>query len=194
MNDFNFYFTFGWQHILSINALDHLLFLVALTAIYVFKEWKQILILITAFTIGHTATLVLSVLDKVRFATNWVEFLIPCTIIFTALFNIVQRKKSVASFHLNYFLALLFGLVHGMGFANSIRFMLADNQNMGVSLLGFNLGIELGQTVVVALILLIATLMFSIFKISRQTWIIVLSVASGAMALKLAFERLLLIF
>lgn len=194
MNDFNFYFTIGWQHILSINALDHLLFLVALTAIYVFKEWKQILILITAFTIGHTATLVLSVLDKVRFATNWVEFLIPCTIIFTALFNIVQRKKSVASFHLNYFLALLFGLVHGMGFANSIRFMLDDNQNMGVSLLGFNLGIELGQTVVVALILLIATLMFSIFKISRQTWIIVLSVASGAMALKLAFERLLLIF
>lgn len=194
MEDLQFYFGIGWNHILSINALDHLLFLLVLTAIYVFQEWKQVLILVTAFTIGHSITLVLSVFDIIRFDTSWVEFLIPCTIVFTGIYNLVQKKKSDSSLRLNYFLALLFGLVHGMGFANSIRFMLASNQNIGVGLLGFNVGLELGQIIVVLIILFFAYIITSVLNVNRREWIIFLSSASLALALKMALERFPLLF
>ena len=82
MEDFNFYLGLGWEHIMSWDALDHLLFIAVLTAIYLFKDWKQLLILVTAFTIGHSLTLALSVLDIIRVNSDWVEFLIPCTIFF----------------------------------------------------------------------------------------------------------------
>ena len=87
MNDFELYFDMGWQHIISWEALDHILFIIALAAIYLAKNWKQVLVLVTAFTIGHSLTLALSVYDIIRFSGKWVEFLIPCTIIATALFN-----------------------------------------------------------------------------------------------------------
>ena len=115
------------------NALDHQLFIAALAAIYLIKDWKQVLILVTAFTIGHSVTLALSVFDVIRFSSSWVEFLIPCTIIITALSNFFQKKFTAKSIRINYFLALTFGLIHGMGFANSIRFILADDQGIGWS-------------------------------------------------------------
>ncbi|TBR19976.1 MAG: HupE/UreJ family protein [Chitinophagaceae bacterium] len=189
MEEVSFYFTIGWQHILSFAALDHLLFLIALIALYTVREWKQVLLLITAFTIGHSITLVLSSLAWIQFSTKWVEFLIPCTIIFTALFNVTQKNKSISSFRLNYFFALGFGLIHGMGFANSIRFMIVGNQNLGLGLLGFNLGVELGQVLVVAFILLIASISFTVFKIKRPTWILALSILTGIQALNLAIQR-----
>ena len=92
MGDFRFYFTLGWEHIISWDALDHLLFIAALSAIYLLKDWKQVLILVTAFTIGHSLTLALSVLDVFRFPDKWVEFLIPCTIVVTAFTNLFQKK------------------------------------------------------------------------------------------------------
>ena len=128
MSDFGFYFRLGWEHIISTNALDHQLFILALAAIYLLKDWKQVLILVTAFTIGHSITLALSVFDIIRFSSKWVEFLIPCTIVFTATANLFQKKFTPKSVRINYILALLFGLIHGMGFANSIRFMLASDQ------------------------------------------------------------------
>src|SRR5688572_3719407 len=93
MNDFTFYFRYGWEHIISINALDHILFIVALTAIYAPRDWKKVVILVTAFTIGHSLTLALSVYDIVRFNSKWVEFLIPVTIVITAVTNLLQRGK-----------------------------------------------------------------------------------------------------
>src|SRR4029079_13302525 len=105
MSDFGFYFKLGWEHIISIGALDHLLFIAALAAIYLLKDWKQVLVLVTAFTIGHSLTLALSVLDVIRFNTKWVEFLIPCTIIITALSNVFQKKFTAQSIRINYFLA-----------------------------------------------------------------------------------------
>src|ERR1043166_282743 len=92
MDDFRFYFGMGWEHIMNWEALDHLLFITALSAIYVLKDWKQVLILVTAFTIGHSLTLVLSVFDIIRFSSKWVEFLIPCTIVITAFTNLFQKK------------------------------------------------------------------------------------------------------
>src|SRR5258708_35960738 len=119
MRDFGFYFGLGWEHIISQNALDHQLFIAALAAIYLLKDWKQVLVLVTAFTIGHSLTLALSVLDIIRFNTKWVEFLIPCTIIITAISNLFQKKFTTQSIRINYFLALAFGLIHVMDFANT---------------------------------------------------------------------------
>jgi len=190
MQDFGFYFEIGWEHIISKNALDHQLFIAAIAAIYLLKDWKQVLILVTAFTIGHSVTLALSVFDVIRFSSSWVEFLIPCTIIITAGSNLFQKKFTPKSIRINYFLALAFGLIHGMGFANSIRFMLASDQSVGWGLFGFNVGLEVGQIVVVVVLLLLAYLIINIFRVNRREWVIFLSAAVFSLALKMALERL----
>lgn len=189
MGDFGFYFRLGWEHIISIDALDHQLFIAALAAIYLLKDWRQVLILVTAFTIGHSLTLVLSVLDIVRFPTNWVEFLIPVTIVITAFSNLFQKKFTSRSVRINYFLALFFGLIHGMGFANTLRFMLAKDQNLGWGLFGFNVGLEAGQIVVVLILLLFAHLIVNLAKVNRRDWVIFLSAAVFSLAFKIAAER-----
>ena len=190
MSDFSFYFGLGWEHIMSWEALDHLLFITALAAIYILKDWKQVLVLVTAFTIGHSLTLALSVLDIIRFPANWVEFLIPCTIVITAISNLFQKKFTSKSIRINYFLALFFGLVHGMGFANTIRFMLAKDQSLGWGLFGFNLGLEAGQIVVVTIILLVSYALLNFLKVGRREWVIFLSAGIFSLALKIALERL----
>ena len=190
MNDFGFYFRIGWEHIMSRAALDHLLFIAALAAIYLLKDWKQVLVLVTAFTIGHSLTLALSVFDIIRFNSKWVEFLIPCTIVITAFSNLFQKKFTPKSIRINYFLALSFGLIHGMGFANTIRFMLAKDQSMGWGLLGFNIGLEAGQIVVVSILLITADLIVNMLKVNRRDWVIFLSAAVFSLALKIAIERL----
>jgi hypothetical protein len=189
MQDFNFYFDLGWEHIISWDALDHLLFIAALSAIYILKDWKRVLILVTAFTIGHSLTLVLSVLDIIRFSDKWVEFLIPCTIVITAITNLFQKNFTASSLRINYFLASIFGLVHGMGFANTIRFMLAKDQNLGISLLAFNVGLEVGQIAVVIALLLFSYSIINIFKVNRRDWVIFLSAGVFGLALKMALER-----
>jgi HupE / UreJ protein len=189
MGDFGFYFGLGWEHIISANALDHQLFIAALVAIYLLKDWKQVLVLVTAFTIGHSLTLVLSVLDIIRFPSNWVEFLIPVTIVITAFTNLFQKKFTVQSIRINYFLALFFGLIHGMGFANSIRFMLAKDQNLGWSLFGFNLGLEAGQIIVVMILLTVAHIIVNLVKVNRRDWVIFLSAVVFGLATKIILER-----
>lgn len=190
MQDFGFYFTIGWQHIISKDALDHQLFIAALAAIYLLKDWKQVLVLVTAFTIGHSLTLALSVLNVFWFNPSLVEVLIPLTIVITALFNLTQKKFTPRSIRINYFFALFFGLIHGMGFANTIRFMMADDQHIGWSLFGFNLGLEAGQILVVAGILLLSALLVTILKINRRDWVIFISAGVFALALKMILERL----
>ena len=193
MSDFSYYFGWGWHHIMSWGALDHLLFITALAAIYLLKDWKQVLILVTAFTIGHSLTLALSVLDIIRFPTNWVEFLIPCTIVVTAICNLFQKKFTPKSIRINYFLALFFGLIHGMAYANGMRFMLAKDQSLGWSLFGFNVGLELGQIVVVIIILLISWAILRFLNINRREWVIFLSAGIFSLALKMALERISLL-
>ncbi len=189
MGDFGFYFWLGWEHIISTDALDHQLFIAALAAIYLLNDWRQVLILVTAFTIGHSLTLALSVLDIVRFPGNWVEFLIPLTIVITAFSNLFQKKFTARSVSINYFLALFFGLIHGMGFANTLRFMLAKDQNLGWSLFGFNAGLEVGQIIVVLILLIIAHIIVNLAKVNRRDWVIFLSAAVFGLALKITVER-----
>ena len=190
MQDFLFYLQLGWEHIISKDALDHQLFILALIAIFSFRDWKIVLILVTAFTIGHSLTLVLSALDVFRFPSDWVEFLIPCTIVFTALDNIIFSKNEKKLIQLNYYLALLFGLIHGMGFANSVRMMLASEQDITLPLFGFNVGLELGQIIVVAIALFIHYIFSEVLKLSNKIWIYIISVPIFIFALKMALERI----
>lgn len=190
MQDFGFYFGLGWHHIISKDALDHQLFIAALVAIYALKDWKKVLILVTAFTIGHSLTLALSVLDIIRFPSDWVEFLIPCTILLTAISNLFQKKLTPKTIRINYFLALFFGLIHGMGFANTLRFLLARDQSLGWGLFGFNLGLEVGQILVVIALLLLAQFIFSMLKVNRRDWVIFLSAAVFSLSLKMILDRI----
>ncbi|HNH40412.1 MAG TPA: HupE/UreJ family protein, partial [Saprospiraceae bacterium] len=154
MNDIN-YFEEGWFHIMSLDALDHQLFIISLAALFLLKDWRRVLVLVTAFTIGHSLTLALSAYDIIRFSTAWVEFLIPITIVITALYDLTYTNLSKIekrNINFNYIIALSFGLIHGMGFANSIRMMLASDQRIGMPLLSFNLGLEAGQIVLILLI------------------------------------------
>lgn len=189
MQDFGFYFGPGWKHIIGKNALDHQLFIAALAAIYLLKDWRQVLILVTAFTIGHSITLALSVFDVIRINSKLVEFLIPITIVVTAVSNLFQKKFTPKTIRINYFLALFFGLIHGLAFSNYIRFSIADDQSIGWSLFGFNVGLELGQIVVVLAILLLAHVIVSIFKVSRRDWVLFLSAGVFALALKMVIDR-----
>lgn len=189
MQDFWFYLQLGWEHIISKDALDHQLFILALVAIFSLKEWKKVLILVTAFTIGHSLILVLSVLDIFRFPSNWVEFLIPCTIVFTALDNLLFSKNHEKLIKFNYFLALFFGLIHGMGFANSVRMMLASEQDILLPLFGFNVGLEFGQIAVVTFVLTLHFLISKFIKIPEKIWIFTISVPILIFALKMCIER-----
>lgn len=189
MQDFTFYFKEGWHHIISWDALDHILFVVALSAIYLLNNWKQVLVLVTAFTIGHSVTLALSVFDVVRINDRMVEIAIPVTIIATAVFNFFQKDYTPQSLRLNYFLALFFGLVHGLGFANVLRFMLAKDQSIGWSLLAFNVGLEAGQAMVVTCILLLSFLVVNTLKLQRKWWVWSLSALAFCVAVKMVIER-----
>jgi len=189
MDETSLYFSIGWKHIISFNALDHILFVTALAAIYVLKDWKKVLILVTAFTIGHSLTLSLSVYDVIRVNNELVEFLIPVTILITGVFNLFQKDFSPRSLRLNYFFALFFGLIHGMGFANSIRFMLANDESIALPLLSFNIGLEAGQIVIVILILLLSYLFIEVLNFSRKLWVTLLSVIAILFSIFMIVER-----
>jgi len=189
MNDVAFYFETGWHHIISWNALDHILFIIALSAIYLSQNWKQVLVLVTAFTIGHSLTLALSVYDIIRINEKWVELLIACTIVATGVFNFMVKNFKPRSLRINYFLALFFGLIHGMGFANTIRFMLAKDQHIALPLVSFNIGLEAGQIVVVAFILSISFLLVNKLKLNRKWWVWALSGIAILIALNMVIDR-----
>lgn len=190
MQDFLFYLKLGWEHIISLDALDHQLFVLALIAVYSYSDWKKILVLVTAFTIGHSVTLALSILDIVRVPSNWVEFLIPLTIVLTALGNILMKNKKQSQSKLNYYLALFFGLIHGMGFANTARVMIAKSQSIALPLLGFNVGLEVGQIAIVFGILILLFILLNLLKVNKKDWILFVSSGVFALSLKMTLERI----
>ncbi|MFM7838243.1 MAG: HupE/UreJ family protein, partial [Chitinophagaceae bacterium] len=171
-------------------ALDHQLFIAALGTIYLFRDWKRVVILVTAFTIGHSLTLLLSVLDLFRLPEKWVEFGIPLTILITAFRNLFQTEFEGPTLRINYFLALFFGLIHGLGFANTLRVLLAKDQNLVTGLLGFNIGLEAGQILMIFLVLLLSAFAVSTLKLKRREWVIGLSSGVLALALNMSLERI----
>lgn len=187
--DFKYYFTLGWDHITSLDALDHLYFIAVLSIVYQFRQWKQVLVLITAFTIGHALTLFLSGLELIRLNNSWVEFAIPCTIVFSSIMNFRKTGPTLQTDKLQYGMALFFGLVHGLGYANTIRFMISKDQDLVWSLLGFNMGLEIGQIFVVLLVLIASVLVGTTKLFTSREWVLVFSSLVLGLALKLSIER-----
>ena len=194
---FTTFLTLGFEHISDVKAYDHILFLVALCAIYRLTEWKKVLILVTAFTIGHSITLALAALNIISFSTKVVEFLIPVTILITSLFNVIQRedeKKDKKIFNkrvnLNYLFALFFGTIHGMGFSNFLRstIMPGEEDTLISQLLAFNIGVELGQLMIVGIILATAFLALNIFKVKQREWNLFVSGAAAGVAIILMMD------
>lgn len=189
LSDFKYYFNLGWHHILSWDALDHLYFIAALSVVYQFKHWRQVLVLVTAFTVGHAITLFLGGMDIVRLDDQLVEFAIPCTILISSLVNLRKQSQAQSTNKLQYMLALFFGLVHGLGYANTIRFLIAKDQSVVWSLFAFNVGLEFGQIFVVLLVLILGVLAVFSKIFSNREWVIAFSSLIVGLALKLTIER-----
>ncbi len=190
MSEFLLYFDLGFDHILDLNGYDHMMFVIVLSVAYAASDWKKLLILITAFTIGHSITLALSTLKVINVSTELIEFLIPATIFFTAFTNLFKKERygSNASIRWNYGIALVFGLIHGLGFSNYLRALLGQDADILLQLLAFNLGLEIGQILIVTLFLVLSFIMINIFGASKRDWRLVISSAVAGISLLLLFE------
>ncbi|WP_417199271.1 HupE/UreJ family protein [Bizionia sp.] len=175
----NFWFNveYGINHVLDINAYDHVLFLIVLTVPYLFKDWKRVLVLVTIFTLGHTLSLVLAAYGVVSVNGALVEFLIPITILIVALFNVFTAGKGAQKEKIGvlFFLTLFFGLVHGLGFAREFQMMVGKSDNKLLTLLEFALGIELAQIIIVFVVLFLGYIMQTVFRFSKRDWVMVIS-------------------
>ena len=191
MSIFTMYFNLGVSHITDLVGYDHILFIIVLCAAYSLSQWKNILILITAFTVGHTTTLVLALLNIVKIPGEIIEFLIPITILITSIANILQKKDFVnpLQHYLKYSLVLFFGLIHGLGFSNYLRSLLGSESDLIKPLFAFNLGIELGQLIIVLLILALTALTINLGHTKKREWNLVLSGSGLGISLILILER-----
>lgn len=191
MHDFGFYFTLGRQHITNLHSLEHILLVTALCLRYLFNDWKKLLILITAFTIGHSLTMVLSMFNIIRISSYCISFLIPVTIIITAITNVFVKKFVYKhKYQPIYFLALFFGLIHGLSFSNYLNSLSGRGGNIIVNLFAYNIGIEVGQLLVVLAILLLTFVCINILKINRREYILFLSGGVLAVAIQMALQRI----
>lgn len=185
MHPFEFYLKLGFEHIANLNGYDHILFLVVLCAVYQINQWRNILILVTAFTIGHSITLFIVSLDFFSIPSRIIKLLIPITILITSLQNVINIKQIENSSRTgkNYFMALFFGLIHGMDFSNYFKALIMSPDEIVIPLLGFNIGIELGQLLIVLFIVLISFIFLNIIKIKHLKWNLFISGAAFGISL-----------
>jgi hypothetical protein len=164
------YFQLGLEHIADINGYDHILYIIAMCAIYKYTEWKKVSILVTAFTIGHSITLALSTLNIIRIDATLIEFLIPLTIFITVIFNLIRKEKTTQTIEWNYLIALGFGLIHGLGFSNYFRSIMGKNSDIIFPLFSFNVGLEVGQLIIISLFLFLNFIGTNISKNIQRYW------------------------
>ena len=184
LNELSTYLQLGFEHISDLNAYDHIVFIIALTAIYRIKDIKIIFWLVSAFTVGHSLSLALATLQVIVIPSAIIEFLIPVTILSTAIYNVLLEGRKERAFNgsnrINYGIAILFGLIHGLGFSNYLQMLLGSEANILLPLLSFNIGLELGQLLIVALILGAMFIAERILKMKQNEWVLFLSgVAAG---------------
>ena len=196
-SEFLVFLRLGFEHIADLRGYDHILFMVALCAGYQMGDWKKLLILVTAFTVGHSLTLALATLRILTINDDLVEFLIPLTIFLTGVMNIVTASPQgggtlgrKGTRHFQYLLALAFGLIHGMGFSNFLRALLGNEEGIALPLFGFNVGLELGQICIVLTVLALTHSMVHLARMRRHDWVLVLSGAATGAALMLMIERI----
>ena len=184
------YINLGFQHISDLAGYDHILFLLALCAVYSIDQWRRLFILVTAFTVGHSITLALSSFGWVVIPSHIIEFLIPVTILITAIRNVAvpasdQLTDDQSNMTGHYLVALCFGFIHGMGFSNYFRALMMDSSSITIPLLGFNLGIEIGQLLVVSIIVIVASLVVKFAQVKHRDWNLFISGAAAGISLVL---------
>jgi len=192
MSMFNDYFKLGIDHILDPNGYDHILFVTTLCALYRPEQWRKLVILVTAFTLGHSLTLALSGLDMVSVNPVLIERLIPITIILTGIFNIYvisKNNENDTKVMFNYIISLGFGLIHGLGFSNYFKAILGNEESIVKPLFAFNIGVEVGQIVIVALVIVLAYLLLNVFRLQKKYWTITISLLAILVAGYLLAQR-----
>lgn len=196
-SEFAVYLRLGIGHIADVGAHDHILFVVALAAGYGLTHWRHLLILVTAFTAGHSITLALATLRLVSVDPELVELLIPLTILATALFDLFEVRVSGAEVDVplrmqrtKYGLALAFGLIHGLGFSTFLRAILGAEESITRPLLAFNVGLEVGQIVILAAVLVASWVVIDMLGMRSRLWTIILSGVVSLAALVLLAGRL----
>lgn len=178
MSEFWIFFEKGLRHILNLFAYDHVLFLIALTVPYAFKDWKRLLLLVSVFTLGHTLALLLSVFGIIIIKGNFTEFLIPITILIVAGFNLFTAGKSAKTESISIigFITLFFGIIHGLGFAGYFQSLLGGNVKPKLlPILEFSLGIESAQIIVVFIVLILSYIVQTFFRFSKRDCTLVMS-------------------
>ena len=190
METFKLFLGLGLEHILDIHGSDHILFVIALTALFTISDWRKVIILVTAFTIGHSITLALATLRVINFNTELIEFLIPVTIFLTAFFNLFRHKGAGRPMkaQINYYFAIFFGMIHGLGFSNYLRSLLGSDETIIPQLLAFNIGLEFGQIIIVILFLIASVLVVDLGGVSKRDWRLVISSGVAAVALTMMYE------
>lgn len=177
LNDFLSHMQSGMYHVLNVNAYDHILFLIVLTIPYLFKDWKRVLFLITVFVLGHSVSLALATYDVMSVNNKWIEFLVPLTILIIALFNVFTAGKKAQNEKVGilFFATLFFGLMHGLGFVNIFESSIGNSSNKLLALLEIAIGLEIGQLIVVFIILFLGFLCQTLFRFSKRDWVMVIS-------------------
>ena len=175
MSDFWLFLKLGLYHVLDWQAYDHILFLVVLVAAYTFSSWKRIFILVSLFTLGHTVSLLLANYNVVSVSSRWIEFLIPITILFAAMYNLFTSGKGSKNNQIGmfYFITVFFGLIHGFGFASYYKMINGSGEIL--PLLEFALGVELAQIVIVFMVLIVSFVAQTIFRFNKRDWVMVVS-------------------
>lgn len=184
MSDFQLYLLTGFEHISDLKGYDHILFIMALCAVYQLRQWKRLLILVTAFTIGHSVTLALATLKVITVNSAFIEFLIPITIFFTCFLNFFRKEKTEKDIT-RYFFAAFFGLIHGLGFSNFLIALLGKEESITIPLLAFNIGLEIGQLLIVLVTLMVSFVLTSIFRVKVRDWNLILSGAVAGISITL---------
>ena len=192
LSEFIAYLRLGFGHIADPKAYDHMLFIAALTAAYPPSAWKRLVWLVTAFTLGHSVTLALATLDVVRVNTQVVEVLIPITIVLTSAAGIVTARGAhgTGSPKLQYALAAVFGLIHGLGFSTFLRSLLGTEESIAGPLFAFNVGLEVGQLFIVAGVMLLGLLAERLLRLTRREWVLVLCGGTMAVAIAMIVDRI----
>jgi hypothetical protein len=192
MQDFNLWFQTGLEHILDLEGYDHICYIFALAISYRIMQWKPLFIQITAFTIGHSLSLAASTLELVKIPQPIIELVIPLTIVITCLANIYNSFKNDNSISvtLNYSMALSFGLIHGLGFSYLLKSMLGKSGSIIFPLFSFNIGLEMGQILIVAFVFLLTYIVEKSNIFSHKYWTRAISITIGLIALNLLQDRI----
>jgi len=190
MSQFLTYLRLGFDHISDIQGFDHILFILTLCAVYKLSEWKKVLVLVTAFTIGHSVTLALSALQIIVANAYWIELLIPVTIFFTSMANLFYANQASHKLYYHYAMALVFGFVHGLGFSNFFNALMGDSMSITFPLFAFNVGLEIGQLLIVSLFFAFYFVLSFAIRFEHRSWILFFSGAGAGVSLVLILEPL----